>query len=178
MDLGVLDGRTFVNAASVRVYPCLVAERERLEARIGRWPVTLVTAVRVLVAGRPFELEIDGAAGCVWLRFVGNRRYVAEGIAPARRHRLDDGLLDPSLVSAERPWARLRLLASMLTGRLATSTVYERWTAATVQVRSLQGALRLASDGESWPGGEEFAISKRPRALEVLQPPEAATTLR
>jgi len=178
MDLGVLDGRTFINAAGIGLYPYLVADRERLEPRIGRWPATLVSALRLMVTGQPFDLEIDGAVRRVWLLFVGNGRYVAEGIAPTRRRRLDDGLLDVRLVPAERPWARLRLFGALLTGRLGTSSVYERWTAERLHVRSLQGPLRLARDGECWQGPEEFTISKRPRALMVLQPPEAVSTLR
>lgn len=171
MDLGDIDGRIFVNAASVGSYPHLVDTREELEARTGKWPATLWSTLRILARGEPTDLEIDGRPRRVWLLFIGNGRYVAEGIAPARRRQLDEGLLDVRIVDAEAPWARARVLLSILTGRLGTSRPYERWTAPELHIRSRQGPLRVATDGETWVGPEEFTVRKRPRALLVLQPP-------
>jgi membrane-associated phospholipid phosphatase len=76
-DVGVLDGRTFVNAASVGSYPELVAVRERLESRIGKWPAALVALVRVLARHDPIELEIDGRRRRLWFLFLGNGRFRA-----------------------------------------------------------------------------------------------------
>jgi hypothetical protein len=73
-------------------------------------------------------------------------------------------------VHAERPLARTRLVVSLVTGRLGRSKVYERWTTDEVRIRSRQGPLRLARDGESWQGPDELVVRKRPRALRVLQP--------
>lgn len=171
IDLGDIDGRTFVNAASIGAYPHLVDTREELEARTGKWPATLWSTLRILARGGPTELEIDGRPRRVWLLFIGNGRYVAEGIAPARRRELDEGLLDIRVVDAEQPWARTRVLLSILTGRLGTSRAYERWTAPELHIRSRQGPLQVATDGETWVAPEEFTVRKRPRALLVLQPP-------
>jgi diacylglycerol kinase family enzyme/membrane-associated phospholipid phosphatase len=174
MDLGEIDGHPFVNAASVGVYPHLVADREDLEGLIGKWPAAAWCMLRLLVTGRPYELEIDGHPRTVWLLFFGNGRYLRGGVAPTRRARLDDGDLDVRLVHAERPLARTRLVLSLVTGRLGRSKVYERWTAHEVRIRSRQGPLRLARDGESWQGPEELVVRKRPRALQVLQPAPVA----
>lgn len=170
MDLGVIDGQTFVNAASAGAYPGLVAMRERLEGRIGKWPAAVWSMLRTLARNEPVDIEIDGQRRRVWLLFVGNGRYVAESIAPARRSRLDDGALDVRLVDAETGWARTRVVLSVLTGRLGRCASYERWTTDHLHVRSLQGPLRLATDGEQWTSSTEFAVAKQPRSLMVLQP--------
>lgn len=175
MDLGEIAGETFVNAASIGAYPHLVATRERIEQYLGKWPATLWSTLRIMLGGQPTDVEIDGQRRRVWLLFVGNGRYIAEGIAPARRDRLDDGLLDVRLVDAEQPWARTRVVLSILTGRLGRSGPYERWTAEEVHIRSRQGPLLLATDGETWDGPEEFTVRKRRRAVMVLQPPDGSS---
>ncbi|MBW3664705.1 MAG: phosphatase PAP2 family protein [Actinobacteria bacterium] len=169
IDLGEIDGRTFVNAANVGAYPHLVAARERLEERLGKWPATLWSALRIMAGGEPIEIDIAGRRRRVWLLFIGNGRYVTEGLTPARRDRLDEGLLDVRLVDAAHPWARTRVLLSILTGRLGRSGPYEHWTTTELHIRSHEGPLLLARDGETWQGPQEFTVRKRPRSLLVLQ---------
>lgn len=170
MDLGEFDGVTFVNAAIVGAYPQVVASRERLEGRVGKWPAALWGTLQSLMRGEPTDLEIDGRRRRVWQLFVGNGRYATAGIAPTRRERLDDGLLDVRLVHAERPWARTRAALSMSTGRLRRCATYERWTATELHIRSRQGSLLVARDGEIRRTPDEFVVRKRPRALVLLQP--------
>jgi diacylglycerol kinase family enzyme/membrane-associated phospholipid phosphatase len=170
MGLGEIDGRPFVNAASFGLYPALVAAREQLETRIGKWPAALWCGLRLLASEVPTELLVDGRRRRVWLLWVGNGRFLDEGIAPHRRARLDDGVLDVRTVGAELPWARTRLAVALLTGRLARSPVYERRTATEVHVRSLQGPLQLAKDGETWTGPTRVVVRVRPDALHLLQP--------
>lgn len=174
MDLGDIDGNGFVNAASLGAYPHLVRTRESLEDRLGKWPATVWSAIRILATQGPADLDIDGHRRRVWLLFVGNGCFTATGLAPSRRRRLDDGLLDVRLADAERPWARTRILGSMLTGRLGRCASYHRWTAAEVRLRSDAGSLRLAADGEVWTGPDMVTIRKRPGALLVLQPGPAS----
>jgi diacylglycerol kinase family enzyme/membrane-associated phospholipid phosphatase len=170
IDLGVVDGRRFVNAASVGVYPHLVQHREGWERWIGKWPAALLAAVRVLVRHDPWELDLDGRPRRVWLLFVGNNRFAAEGLAPTRRRRLDRAELDVRLVDAEVPWARTRTLWSTLTGRLGRCAAYERTTVSRLHVVSRSGPLRLAADGEVWDGPEALDVEVAAQALVLRRP--------
>jgi diacylglycerol kinase family enzyme/membrane-associated phospholipid phosphatase len=176
MDLGEIDGRPFVNAASLGLYPALVAAREQLETRIGKWPAALWCGLRLLASEVPTELLVDGRRRRVWLLWIGNGRFLDDGVAPHRRARLDEGVLDVRTVGAELPWARTRLAVALLTGRLARSPVYDRRTATEVHVRSLQGPLQLAKDGETWVGPAEVVVRTRPDAVRLLQPSAGAAT--
>lgn len=82
MDLGDIDGRPYLNAAGIGVYPYMVAERERLEDRIGRWPAMAYALFRALRSGQPFELEIDGRRRRMWSLLVGNGRFLGKSMAP------------------------------------------------------------------------------------------------
>jgi undecaprenyl-diphosphatase len=169
-DRAVIDGHTFVNTASIGSYVDLVDARERLEARIGKWPAVVVALVRVLRKANPVELEIDGQRRRVWMVFIGNCRYHPSGFAPSWRESLDDGQLDVRIVDGTRPWSRVRLLLSVVTGRLANCGAYEQRYVQSLHVKSLAGSLRLARDGETFDGPDEFTICKANEPLLVYVP--------
>ena len=138
----------FLNNASIGAYPEMVAAREQLEGTLGKWPAMFVALARILRHSDPIEVEVDGVHRRLWLLFAGNSVYSPPGFAPSWRDRLDDGLLDLRLIDATRPYSRSRLIAAVLTGRLAKTPVFEARTATRVTVRSRVDGVRLARDGE------------------------------
>jgi len=171
IDASEIDGRLFLNNASLGAYPHLVDVREHLEKRIGKWPALVVALVIVLRHGRPINVDVDGQRRRVWFAFFGNCTYDQQGlVAPAGRSRLDDGLIDVRLFHADRKWARLRLITCAVLRRLDRCSVYEATTTARLTVRSHDGPLRLAADGETFDGAEVFDVRKRATALEVYAP--------
>jgi undecaprenyl-diphosphatase len=172
IDLATIDGRPFLNTASFGSYVELVDARERLQKVIGKWPAVVVALVRVLRRARPCEVEIDGKAMRVWMIFFGNCRYHPSGFAPSWRERLDDGQIDVRIVEGDQPWARVRLVFAVITGRLGRCRVYSQRLAREVRVRSSQGPLRLARDGETFDGSAAFVVSKDGRTLPVYVAPD------
>ena len=171
IDTGTIDGKPFLNTASFGTYSDLVDAREALEETIGKWPALVVGLVRLLRDAAPMEVVVDGRSRRIWMVFVGNCLYSPPGFAPAWREHLDDGLLDVRLVDGGRPFARAKLLAAVLTGRLATSTVYEAFTATQLEVRCVGEPLRLARDGETFDGSPTFTIAKGPPIVVYAPPP-------
>jgi undecaprenyl-diphosphatase len=170
MDVGVVDDRVFVNTLSFGGYAPVVDRREQLEHYIGKWPALLVALVWELPRMRPLQLEVDDRRMKVWLAFVGNCAYSPPGLAPRWRERLDDGLLDIRLVHGGRPFSRTRFMLAALAGRVRRSHVYSEWRAEKLTVKCLDGAQRIAADGETFDAPAEFTVSKRPRALRVAVP--------
>ena len=170
VDMGEIDGRPFLNTASFGNYVDLVDAREKLEHRIGKWPAVVVALARVLRHSEPVHVEIDGEYRRIWMIFIGNCRYHPAGFAPSWRERLDDGELDVRTVDAASPFSRTRLLLAVLTGTLARCGVYEHRVVKELQVRSRQGPIRLARDGETFDGSEEFSVAKCADPLLVYRP--------
>jgi diacylglycerol kinase family enzyme len=160
VDLATIDGRPFLNTASFGSYAELVDAREALEDRIGKWPALLVALVGVLRKGTPIEVELDGEPARLWMIFIGNCRYEPAGFAPSRRAHLDDGQLDIRVISAGHPYSRIRLVLGLLTGRLGRSPVYREWAATALHIRSTDGPLRLACDGETFDGSADVEVRK------------------
>lgn len=167
-DLAEVGDRTFVNTASFGAYTDLVDARESLEDRIGKWPAVAVSLVGVLRRAEPVELCVDDRRRRLWLGFIGSGSYQPLGFAPTWREVLDDGLLDIRLVDADQPFARLKLVVSVLTGRLGRSTVYEQRTAPSVRLSSDEQALRIALDGEVVDVDADVTITKRIPPLRVF----------
>jgi undecaprenyl-diphosphatase len=170
IDVGWIAGRPFLNTASFGGYVELVDAREELESRIGKWPALAVALARVLRHGTPVVAALDGDPRRLWIVFVGNCRYLPDGMAPTWRERLDDGRLDVRVVDAAHPFCRTRLVAAALTGTLRRSRVFETWQATRLHVRSTDGPLRLARDGETFDGDDEFEIAKDGGRLVVFTP--------
>lgn len=175
IDVGWIAGRPFLNTASFGSYVELVDAREELEGRIGKWPALAVALVRVMRKATPVEVVLDGEPRSLWLVFVGNCRYLPDGMAPTWRERLDDGQLDVRVVDASHPFCRTRLVLAALTGTLRRSRVFQTWCTTTVHVHATDGPLRLARDGETFDGDHDFEVTKNGARLAVYTPdPNAA----
>jgi len=172
VDRAIIAGHGFVNTASIGGYVDLVDAREKLEDKIGKWPAVVVSLWTVLRGAEPVEVEIDGERRKIWMAFIGNCRYDPPGFAPSWREHLADGQLDIRILDGTQPWSRSRLILSVLTGRLAACRAYEQRYARSVHVKSLEGELRLARDGETFDGSEEFDIAKADEPLVVYVPGE------
>lgn len=173
VDVATIDNHVFVNTASFGAYVELVDLRERLEKRLGKWPAVVIALIRVLRRAEPVCVEIDGREMKVWMAFIGNCRYSPSGFAPSWRERLDDEQLDFRYVDGSMPYARLRLIAAVLTGRLGRSKVYKQTVVDSLMIKSLEGPLRLARDGETFEASsEEVVVRKLPKRLAVYCPHE------
>ncbi len=174
IDLGVVatsaTRRTFVNTLSFGGYTQIVDARERLEPRLGKWLALVVALATQLPRMQSLHLEVDGRPTVAWLGWIGNCRYAPDGFGPSWRERLDDGRLDVRLVLGGRTGARARLVLDVLVGRLRHCPFYRELSVESLDVRSLDGPLRLAVDGETIDGGAELRITKLPRALLVAVP--------
>lgn len=157
---------TVINTASVGIYPDFVAERQRFQQRLGKWPAAVIAAVRVLRTADPVEVTINGRKMLVWSVFFGvNRNYPAT-VTPLQRRRLDDGVLDVRIVHAG---SRARAVATLSFGHrtsavlrrlrlLQAASAIETFTvdAVEVVVRPRQGqAPGFAHDGEVPLGAPE-----------------------
>lgn len=164
------DGLHFLNTFALGVYPELVCEREKREEAIGKWPALLVALLKILRGAEPIQVEVDGEPRRLWTLFAGNGHYHPAGFAPSWRERMDDGCIDVRLIDADKPMARTRLVAAVLTGRLGRSRVYEERVVAKLAVSSSQGGLRLARDGEVEDGPAHLLLHAARDPLIVYRP--------
>lgn len=107
---------TVLNTASVGIYPQLVAEREKLEGRIGKWPGAVVAATRILPDVAPVRFTSPRRSVEAWLAFIGVNRYFPKTIIPRRRRSVDDGVLDVRIARSDVAASRFRVLTNLVLG--------------------------------------------------------------
>lgn len=180
-ELVVDDGhpRTVLNEASLGVYSDFVAEREKVEARVGKWVGSVVAAARVMRKARPADVSIDGRDARVWSLFVGVGRNDSGSAAPLKRRHLGGGALDVRVLHA-RSRARAvwslsmgRHLGAMVKAVLHGRTGLEEKVAAVTEISVRpRDDQPLAHDGEveSHRTRYSYRVSVLPGGLEVYRP--------
>jgi diacylglycerol kinase family enzyme/membrane-associated phospholipid phosphatase len=162
--------RWFVNTASLGGYPDMVRLREQLQDKWGKWPAAAIALARVLRTSRPMRVELNGERQLIWMLFVGNGPYRPKGFAPTMRPALDAGLMDVRYIRADTRFSRARFFLGALLGSLHRSRTYQHLETRWLDVRLLDGAVAIATDGEVGPTGSTFAFRSRPAALAVYRP--------
>lgn len=159
-----------LNTASIGLYPNLVRRREQLQPALGKPLAGIVAMFRTFAAGTPTTLVVNGVRHRLWILYIGRGRYYPRDHAPLVRPVLDDGVLDLRMITADEPFARLRLLWAVLTGTVATSGITHLSETDRITVEPGNGPMVLAVDGEVVPGVRSVEITVRGGALTYYSP--------
>lgn len=159
-----------LNTASIGAYPTFVRQREKWEKRIGKPLAGLYAMLHTLRKDQPVRIRYDHKTVPTSLFFLGNSLYLPTGFAPARRTRMDDGLIDVRILEAGRPWARTRVLAAVLLGRLERSPLYHELQVPEFSFSAVDGPTPVACDGEVGAEYEKASFTAKYRILPVFRP--------
>lgn len=159
-----------VNTASIGAYPQFVRTREKLEHKIGKPLAGMYAMLHTLRTGTPVRIRYDNKALQTSLFFIGNSVYLPSGFAPARRTRMDDGLLDIRILETGRRFSRLRILSALVLGRLERSPLYHEMQVPEFTFEAIDGPTPLARDGELGDSYDRATFTARFRVLPVFRP--------
>lgn len=164
------DSQMVLNTASIGAYPAFVRRREKLEKRIGKPLAGLYAMLRTLRKEEPVRICYDNKTLLTSLFFLGNSLYLPTGFAPARRTRMDDGLIDVRILEAGRPWARTRILTALALGRLERSPLYHELQVPEFSFSAVDGPTTVARDGEVGDKYDQARFTAKYRILPVFRP--------
>ncbi|MBA4020209.1 MAG: sphingosine kinase [Pirellula sp.] len=183
VDVGEVNGRTFVNNSSVGLYPSLVREREH-EQRLGKrkWSAFVVAMWTVL--GRypliHVTLEADELRTTrrTPLVFIGNNPYEIRGLKLGTRARLDGGKLSVYLTRDVSRWRLFVFALRALIGNLREAEDFDTIETSALSLRLSGRHVHVAADGEVVLLESPLEYRIRPAALNVIvpQPLEDAVT--
>lgn len=178
VDVGEVNGKAFVNNASIGVYPEIVSEREELRARLA-WgklraaPVAFARTLRRLPVLH-LRMTIDGSPPVdvdTPTLFVGNGLFDERGRRVGHRTSLSDHRLAIYVIATTSPW---RLISNALRSRLGgldAAPGMNRYACEELRIDSDQTTLTIALDGEPTDLHGPLVFRSRAAALRVLGAP-------
>ncbi|MEP7115576.1 MAG: diacylglycerol kinase family protein [Ilumatobacteraceae bacterium] len=178
IDIGEVNGRVFVNNASIGVYPTMVADREAIRRQRG-WgkiraaPVAIVHTLRRLPVHH-MRLTIDESGPetvATPFLFVGNGLFDQHGERLGTRTSLDDHRLGVYVIATTGRW---RLVANAIRARFGgidAAGQTRRRAAESLAVDCDESTLKIALDGEPTDLRAPLKFRSRAGALRVLATP-------
>lgn len=179
IDVGEVNGTSFVNNSSVGLYPRIVQLRERYRARgLAKWVVAAWATLRVTrtSSARILEMTVDGQELRIrsQLVFIGNNEYRMAGFDAASRASLQQGRLAVYVVSARHQRHFLRLVWRILVGNADSADDLSVALAQEVTIDrpgdSRGDPVPVAVDGEVGRQALPLRYRIRPAALRVCVP--------
>lgn len=173
LDVGEVNGRIFVNNASLGLYPRIVWERIS-EQKSGRpkWVAFMLGTFRTLRRYRTLtvRMSIDGRD---YLRrtpfvFVGNGPYQVEGLQMGARASLDAGVLSLYVSPESGRFEMIALAVRALAGLITPDVNLESFTASEVSIEPARRHVSIALDGELFTMHAPLRHVIRPGALRTL----------
>ena len=153
VDLGEVNGRTFINNSSLGLYPKIVRHREA-QQRLGRskWWAFFKGILTVLGRYSFLEVQVSSDQGQIVRStpfvFIGNNEYEIHGLSIGTRARIDTGRLSVYLTRRVGRFDLLCLVVRGLAGRLRDAEDFDTLSTDQLEVHVRGRTVRVALDGE------------------------------
>jgi len=176
VDVGVVNGRVFINNSSLGVYARALVERDatRTQWGWGKWPAMALAAARVFWRSPLVRVRLDTAEGSrgrqTPLVFVGNNRYRLDRFKVGARDSLDAGVLSLYVANTSSRWGILKLAVRAAVGRLEQARDFENSYTKQVWIETRRKRRSVAIDGEVLEMVPPFHFRIWPAALPVIMP--------
>ena len=176
VDIGEVNGHTFINNSSLGLYPDIVRDRERQRRRLGRgkWAALLAASLHAARRYPVLNLRLEADGRPLHRRsafvFVGNNQYNMEGFNIGERATISGGRLSLYVTQRTGRFGLLRLAFRALRGRLRQARDFDMLAVRSLVVDTAERMVRVAIDGEVTLMQTPLNYSSRPGALRVMVP--------
>jgi YegS/Rv2252/BmrU family lipid kinase len=175
VDVGEVNGHTFVNNSSIGFYPTLAVERARRVSQGMPKSVALVPAALTALARFPnttvrLTTEDAGLVTRTPFVFIGNNRYNFAGLQAGSRDSLQEGKLQLCAVSGATRSKLVKAIVLAIAGRMDQNADVVMMDVTWARIETLRRNVRVALDGEVIRLRSPLEYAIRPTALKVLVP--------
>ncbi len=171
VDTGQVNDQIFLNNSVVGFYPHLIAKRERLQGKIGKWLALAVAASLMLTKIKRYRLTLRVNDKTMDVRtsllVIANNRYDISGLGLASRKKLDEGKLYVYVVKSKTLPEMFGVSLRLLAGK-ATSKDFDCYKTDQLEVGSRKTTLRVAVDGETIQLRTPLMYKIYPKSLKII----------
>lgn len=176
VDVGEVNGRVFINNASIGFYPRVVEKRDEIRERLGyrKWRALLKAGLIVFRRFPLISVRVESREETHEFRtpllFIGNNEYPITLLSLGQRTALDRRTLSVYAVRSESRFAFVLLSIRALLGRLHAAGDFHFFLGRSLSVDSTRGRLKIALDGEVTSMKPPLQFRIRAQAIEVMVP--------
>jgi diacylglycerol kinase family enzyme len=175
IDLATVNGRVFVNNASMGLYAEIVASEAYRDAKLQTALDTLPDLLGADTGSANLRF-VDGEGNVrdrADVVLVSNNPYVLDSLGGVgTRERMDTGTLGMVAVTVRSAVEARRFLALEAAGKVSRFAGWQQWAAPRFRVDS-EGPVPIGVDGEALTMDPPIVFEIHPAALTVLLPPDA-----
>ena len=174
IDLGEVNGRTFINNSSIGLYPKMVISRDAEQKRsgAGKWWAMIKAAWRVLLRFPLMLVRVITQHSAVVSRtpflFVGNNDYALTPLTLGQREHLNQGKLSLYMVRCTGRVRMFWLMMRAMLQRLEEVEDFEVQAVTELRVDLRRRRIKVAVDGEVASMSSPLKYRILPGALSVL----------
>ncbi|HVF70932.1 MAG TPA: diacylglycerol kinase family protein [Chthoniobacterales bacterium] len=176
VDVGEVNGRTFINNSSLGLYPQIVSRRENQQEQLarGKWTAFFWATIQALRRLPFLDLEIAFEGRQISRQtaflFVGNNEYQIAGFNLGSRASVNGGKLGLYLTQGTGRLGLFRLAFHALFGRVNQAKDFDVFCVTEARIETKKRRLLVALDGEVERMETPLHYRTRPGALRVLVP--------
>jgi|PersoiStandDraft_1058852.scaffolds.fasta_scaffold12314_2 diacylglycerol kinase family enzyme len=175
VDVGDVNGRTFINTSSLGLYPQLVQSRARHQRNGQRkWAALLLASLDVLRHYSFVKVRLTTGDRRLVRRtplvMIGNNRYEMQTLAVGSRSSLAKGQLSVYITHQGGPLALAGLAARAVFSRLNVARDLDVLIVEEIQIETRSRSVLVATDGEVTTMAMPLHYRIRPGALRVIVP--------
>jgi diacylglycerol kinase family enzyme len=175
VDVGTVNGHTFINNSSLGLYPDQVRVRQVWRARVGKWLALVIASIIVLVRFRYLRITAEFNGKRIRRRcpmvLISNNLYKFEPASLTRRERLDAGMLGLYLLREQGRTGLFQIALHSLVFNVEEARSFERNSAAAITITTRRRRVRVALDGEVYRLSSPLHYMILPGSLRAIAPP-------
>lgn len=176
VDVGEVNGRVFINNASIGFYSRVVEKRDEIRERLGyrKWRALLKAGLIVFRRFPLISVRVESREETHEFRtpllFIGNNEYPITLLNLGQRTALDRRTLSIYAVRSESRFGFVLLSLRALLGRLHAAGDFHFFLGRSLLVETTKRRLKIALDGEVASMKPPLQFRIRAQAIEVMVP--------
>jgi diacylglycerol kinase family enzyme len=167
IDTASVNGKLFLNNSSIGLYPSSLAERSRVESKLGKWPAAVYASIRALVRFRLYTVTLSGKSYTTPFIFVGNNHYDIDSLMA--RTVLNKGMLSVHMITSRKRLSLFKIAFLSVFGRVKQANEFQSFETEQLEIVINRRRVRVSFDGEHATLNTPISYKIKKKSLNVLK---------